>query len=516
MTNESALLELREFGAAFGERRVLNSVSFSLPWQGCTVLLGPSGTGKSTLLRTLAGFNQASPALDCWGVALYQGQPCNGLNRPAMVMQNSRLLISNVLENLVCNFPDRAKLTRLRQIERIAELLDATGHAGLMSSLGKKVVELGLRDQRIIAILRHVMSGSPLLMIDEPTVGLTQAEAEVLLKMVRDLSRTRSVLLVLHNLIEARQVADRAILLAGGGVVETQRAPDFFESPRSEVTRLFLATGSCPEAARDLAPEGEGDDGEESAVALVEASAVEEADAVSPFPSPLPSPSQAIAPVSPSTTQDAAQTPVLQGPDDCAYSAAVRSHLQTFLQTAGPGRSRPAPSVHRGPIGFLWLLPGSLAGTPWPGVVQNVRHDLDALHGVGITRLISLTEKPFDTALAAEFGIACLASPMPDMHPPTVEQALSLCLAIDRFLEAGEVVAVHCHAGLGRTGTVLAAYWMWRAGGTMTSVQALEDVRRIESRWVQSTQQVDFLEEFATVVMDIETKWKGSLNMELQ
>jgi atypical dual specificity phosphatase len=133
-------------------------------------------------------------------------------------------------------------------------------------------------------------------------------------------------------------------------------------------------------------------------------------------------------------------------------------------------------------------------------VVHDVRYDLDALRSVGITRLISLTEEPFDAVLAAEFGISCLASPMPDMAPPTLAQGLVLCRAIDRALAAGEVVAVHCHAGLGRTGTVLAAYWLWRGCGRIGAPQALEDVRRIEPGWVQSESQLRFLEEFARVV----------------
>lgn len=157
----------------------------------------------------------------------------------------------------------------------------------------------------------------------------------------------------------------------------------------------------------------------------------------------------------------------------------------------------PTPSAARGPRGFTWLLAGRLAGTPWPGIVQPLGYDLDALRSVGVTRLVSLTEEPFDAAIALPYGIVCESCPMPDMHPPTPEQARHLCGAIDAWLLHGDVVAVHCRAGLGRTGTVLAAYWLWRAGGALGAVRALEDVRRLEPGWVQSRAQVDFLEEFA-------------------
>ncbi|MDP3829384.1 MAG: ATP-binding cassette domain-containing protein, partial [Polaromonas sp.] len=93
---EPGILELVDYGVAFGDRVVLRSVSFSMPVQGCTVLLGPSGTGKSTLLRTLAACNHANPALRTWGAARYDAQACTEDHHPALMMQRSRLLVSNV------------------------------------------------------------------------------------------------------------------------------------------------------------------------------------------------------------------------------------------------------------------------------------------------------------------------------------------------------------------------------------------------------------------------------------
>jgi atypical dual specificity phosphatase len=148
------------------------------------------------------------------------------------------------------------------------------------------------------------------------------------------------------------------------------------------------------------------------------------------------------------------------------------------------------------------LLPGKLAGTPWPGIVHAVQYDLQALKAVGVTQLISLTEEPFQPEIAASHRIACHAFPMPDMHPPSQEQGIALCERIDQLLAAGEVVAVHCRAGLGRTGTVLACYWLWLAQGRLSAVKALEDVRRLEPGWVQSAAQVRFLEEFSIYVSD--------------
>jgi atypical dual specificity phosphatase len=80
------------------------------------------------------------------------------------------------------------------------------------------------------------------------------------------------------------------------------------------------------------------------------------------------------------------------------------------------------------------------------------------------------------------------------MCAPGIEQAETLCREIAARIERNEVVAVHCHAGLGRTGTVLAAFLIWEG---RPALDALEAVRRVEPRWVQSQEQVTFLDAFA-------------------
>jgi atypical dual specificity phosphatase len=429
------VLELRSFGVAYGRRSVLREIHASVPGTGCTVLLGPSGTGKSTLLRTLAGYNSANAELRTWGSVCYAGAPCADGHRPALVMQNSKLLVSDVLENLVCALPGRSELTRRMQIEALAPLLHECGQQGLLDCLHQKVVQRPIVEQRLVAILREAVAAPELLMLDEPTAGLLGQDASQVLELIATLSRRRALLVVLRNLQEAQRVADGIVLLAGGVVQEAAPASDFFTAPRSESGRLFLVTGSCPEPA----------------MATGESTLAEAA----------PPPAPAAVPAVPAAS---------------------------------------APSAACGPRGFVWLLPGQLAGTPWPGVVHGAAYDLQALQSVGVTRLVSLTEEPFDPALSQPYGIDCLSYPMPDMHPPTREQALAICGQIDRLLGAGEVVAVHCRAGLGRTGTVLAAYWLWRAAGALGAVRALEDVRRLEPGWVQSQAQVDFLEAFARML----------------
>ncbi|NIQ11419.1 MAG: hypothetical protein GWO08_22645, partial [Gammaproteobacteria bacterium] len=148
-----------------------------------------------------------------------------------------------------------------------------------------------------------------------------------------------------------------------------------------------------------------------------------------------------------------------------------------------------------GPRGFLWLKKGLLAGTPRPGIVADEGHDLRALKRVGIKVLVSLTEKPFSKEKLKKYDIEGKWLAIKDMKAPKYEEALNLCREIQLCMVENKPVAYHCKAGLGRTGTLLAAQLVLEG---MSALEALEAVRKIEPRWVQSDVQVKFIEGFAS------------------
>ncbi|MCC6555864.1 MAG: dual specificity protein phosphatase family protein, partial [Polyangiaceae bacterium] len=148
----------------------------------------------------------------------------------------------------------------------------------------------------------------------------------------------------------------------------------------------------------------------------------------------------------------------------------------------------------RGPRGFRWMKRGRLAGTPRPGLIDDFEADLEALRSVGVTLLVTLeTERLPDAALRAA-GLRSLFFPVEDMRAPSIEAARAHCEEIARLEAAGEVIAVHCRAGLGRTGTMLAAQLVHEGA---SALEAIEAVRRVEAQWIKSEAQIVFLERFA-------------------
>lgn len=125
---------------------------------------------------------------------------------------------------------------------------------------------------------------------------------------------------------------------------------------------------------------------------------------------------------------------------------------------------------------FSWILKGRLAGFGLTAAGDELTPvHLDFLLSQGVGAVVSLAERPTSQAVVASAKIRYLHLPVPDMEPPTPEQ-------VDRFVEfvnaaglEGLGAAVHCRAGLGRTGTMLACYLVTQGA---TAEEALEQVRR--------------------------------------
>lgn len=153
-------------------------------------------------------------------------------------------------------------------------------------------------------------------------------------------------------------------------------------------------------------------------------------------------------------------------------------------------------SAYSGPRGFCWLEPGLLGGTQQPGLCASATADIEALRRVGTDCLVTLTEAPLPCAaeLAAS-GIQNLHFPIPDRGAPDSQAAYALCETLSGHLGDGKVVVLHCRAGKGRTGTMLAALLIY---GGMDADAAIDAVRLRHRAWIESDTQIAFLSRFGT------------------
>ncbi len=146
---------------------------------------------------------------------------------------------------------------------------------------------------------------------------------------------------------------------------------------------------------------------------------------------------------------------------------------------------------------FSWVEEQRLAGVAKPGAYATLDDDLTALYALGIRRIVSLTEDPVAPDRLAAHGIEALHIPIEDFTAPSQAQMLNYAAYVARAVDQGAPLATHCHAGQGRTGTMLAA---WLVSTGRTGQDAIDTIRALRPGSIETEAQEQ-------AVLDFEATW---------
>jgi tungstate transport system ATP-binding protein len=251
----SDLITITNLRHRYGQRIILNIPALSIPSGGIFTILGVSGAGKSTLLRLMSLLE--APTEGHVAVDLVDDQQSEidifRVESPkrhlmTMVFQRPVLMSRSVFDNVAYGERLRRRYMaqhakayiRFRPIEEmINPLLERLGLIDLTHVSARKLS--GGEIQRV-ALARALVLSPKLLLLDEPTNNLDPANGALIETLIREqcVQHGATVVLVTHNIFQARRLSDRAALLYNGEIVETGPAEKFFNAPSDTRTHAFL------------------------------------------------------------------------------------------------------------------------------------------------------------------------------------------------------------------------------------------------------------------------------------
>lgn len=231
------IYELSRVTRLYGSRRVVNIEALEVQPGEILAVVGPSGAGKSTLLRLL---NFLEPPDG--GIVRFHQQAIDYFHVPlaikrsvTTVFQTPALLSASVTANLQFGLRLRGLRDGRKAVARIVDQL------GLTHLKHAQAHTLSGGEAQRVALARALVLNPEVLLLDEPTANLDPYNVELIESVIQDLNQAHQVTMVLvtHNVFQARRLADRVALMLNGEIVEIADTRTFFENPRDRRTRAF-------------------------------------------------------------------------------------------------------------------------------------------------------------------------------------------------------------------------------------------------------------------------------------
>jgi phosphate transport system ATP-binding protein len=232
--------------------QALIDVSLEVHHGRVTGLIGPSGCGKSTLLRCFNRINERIDGVKTVGSVRIMGEDIYApevdlvelRKRVGMVFQRPNPLPLSVRENILFGLKVHVARSELRRDELDHAVEASLKEVGLWDALKDKLSQrattLSLEQQQKLCIARLLPLRPEVLLMDEPCSALDPSATQRVEELIRELRDRYTILIVTHNMAQARRISDECVFMLMGKVIEHRRTEDLFISPKDERTANYV------------------------------------------------------------------------------------------------------------------------------------------------------------------------------------------------------------------------------------------------------------------------------------
>lgn len=241
------VLAAEDLTVRFGRRTALAGVTLAIPRGRVVSVIGPSGGGKTTLLRAFNRMNELIPGAVTTGTVRFNGVDLHGdevdpvevRRRIGMVFQQATLFPRSVFDNVA--FGPRAGGYDGDLLELAEEVLDAAGlWPEVAEDLDRPAMQLSAGQRQRLCIARALALKPEVLLLDEPTSALDPAATARIESLIHSLRGDYAIVLATHGRRQAARLSDFTAYLAGGELIEYGPTEALFTNPRDPRTESYL------------------------------------------------------------------------------------------------------------------------------------------------------------------------------------------------------------------------------------------------------------------------------------
>ena len=244
---KDAMITLHDFGVSYENKPVLEGVNTAIRKNRITAIIGPSGCGKSTMLKAMNRMLELQSDAKIRGSIHLNGQDiqtmsADGLRRRVgMVFQTPTPFPMSIYKNmtyapLYYGIHGKQKLDALAR-----EKLEITGlWDEVKDELGKSALKLSGGQQQRLCIARALTAEPEVLLLDEPCSALDVKSTQIIEELLLKLKEQYTIVIVTHNLFQAKRIADDCIFMLNGQLWEQNTTQELFNHPQKQETKDYL------------------------------------------------------------------------------------------------------------------------------------------------------------------------------------------------------------------------------------------------------------------------------------
>lgn len=244
------ICEARGLTLRFGHKTVLRDIDLTFPQGSVTALLGPTGSGKTTFLRTLNRMNDRVGGFQHSGEVLLDGRSiwAGGTDvmalrrRVGMLFQRPNPFPMSIIDNVASGLRAH-RVAGKREAREIAQkrLVEVGLWEAVCDRLGDSPFRLSGGQQQLLCLARVLAVGPGVLLLDEPTSSLDPVSTAAIEGLIRSLAPALTIVVVTHNLAQARRLSDHTAFFFGGELVEAGETRQVLENPQREQTANYVS-----------------------------------------------------------------------------------------------------------------------------------------------------------------------------------------------------------------------------------------------------------------------------------